>query len=184
MKRTKTLTQIGLMAALVFVGTNIGIRIPVGGSETMLHFGNVFCLLAGLLFGGVPGGLAAGIGSMIFDILGGFAAECWITFINKFAMAFVAGWLAHNGFKSIQNRLYRMSFSAILGSLTYTLLYTLKNIIMCRFVQGLPWAGVWPVVSVKLASSFTNGLVAVMASLVLYFALLPALRKSHLIESV
>lgn len=181
---TRTLTQIALMAALVFVGTNLGIRIPIGGSETMLHFGNVFCLLAGLLFGGIPGGLAAGIGSAIFDILGGFASEFWITFINKFCMAFVAGMIAQHGVKLIKNRPFRLSLAAISGSLTYTFLYILKNTIESRFVQGLPWAGVWSVVSVKLAVSLTNGLIAVVVSLLLYFAIYPILSRTHLLETV
>ena len=59
-----------LMAAVVFVTTSfikINIMTPVG--PTMLKSGNIFCLLAGMLFGGVPGGLAAGIGSMLYDLM-------------------------------------------------------------------------------------------------------------------
>lgn len=181
---TKSITKIALMAALVFIGTNIGIRIPVGGSDTMLHFGNVFCLLAGLLFGGIPGGLAAGIGSAIFDLLNGFAAEFWITFINKFCMAFVAGFILEKGNKLIPNVPVRTSLAAIGGSLTYIILYMFKNTIEARFIQGLPWAGVWGIISIKLATSITNGLLAVVVSLVIYFALKPALIRSHLIEPI
>lgn len=181
---TRQITQISLMAALVYVGTMLGIRIPIGGSETMLHFGNVFCLLAGLLFGGIPGGLAAGIGSGIFDLLGGFAAESWITFINKFLMAFVAGSIVVYGKNRIKNNLFRTTIAAICGSLTYTILYTIKNIIESRFVQGLPWSGVWAVISVKLPVSLTNGVVAVIVSLVIYFAIKPALTKANLIKTV
>lgn len=181
---TRQITQIALMAALVFVGTYIGIRIPVGGTETMLHFGNVFCLLGGLLFGGIPGGLAAGIGSGLFDLLGGFAAESWITFINKFLMAFIAGSLMTYGKAKINNNLVRASVSAICGSLTYTILYTIKNIIESRFVQGLPWEGVWGVIAVKLPVSLTNGVVAVIVSVIIYMAIKPILEKSHLIKTV
>lgn len=181
---TKKITQIALMAALVFIGTNIGIRIPVGGSETMLHFGNVFCLLAGLLFGGVPGGLAAGIGSALFDLLGGFASEAWITFINKFLMAFIAGTIAKYTIPIIKNKLYRNTLAAICGSLTYTTLYVVKNIIETRFIQGIPWTGVWPLVSVKLVTSLTNGIVAVIVSLLLYFALYPALTRTKVVDLI
>lgn len=181
---TKRITQIALMAALVFIGTNIGIRIPVGGSETMLHFGNVFCLLAGLLFGGIPGGLAAGIGSALFDLLNGFAAEFWITFINKFCMAFIAGFILEKGSKLIPNIPVRTTLAAVTGSLTYTTLYILKNTLEARFIQGLPWAGVWGIISVKLATSLTNGVLAIVVSLVIYFALKPALVRSHLIDPI
>lgn len=184
---TRKLTWIGLMAALVFIGTFFRIKIPVGGDSTMLHLGNVFCLLAGLMLGGVPGGLAAGIGSAIFDLTSEYAAEFWITFINKFIMAYVAGSLLHVVFPKIKklmdaNRLYAPTFAAIAGSLTYTLLYTLKATITSRFVEGLPWAAVGPVVSVKFTVSLINGIIAVVVSLILYFALEAALRRAHLLQ--
>jgi uncharacterized membrane protein len=93
---------IGLMAALVFVGTYLHIDIPMPIGKTMIHFGNIFCLLAGMLLGGVRGGLAAGIGSMFYDIMDpAYISECWITFINKFMMAFVCGVIVSYGTKQI-----------------------------------------------------------------------------------
>ncbi len=183
---TRTLTQIGLMAALVFVGTYLRIKIPIGGDGTMLHLGNVFCILAGLLFGGIPGGLAAGFGSAIFDLTSEYAYEFWITFINKFIMAYVAGTLATSSMRFIHTKLnlWRPTIAAVAGSLSYTVLYSLKSIITSRFVQGLPWNAVWPVVSVKFAVSLTNGIIAVVVSLALYFALKPALEKAHLLSPV
>lgn len=183
---TRLLAWIGLMSALVFVGSFLRIRIPVGPSATGLHLGNVFCILSGLLLGGIPGGLASGIGSAIFDLSSEYASEFFITFCTKFAMGWVAGYLFHRALPKIRglkgkNPLYSASIAAILGSLTYTALYTLKSIITCRFVEGLPWAGVWPVVSVKFTVSLANGIIAVIASLILYFALAPALKKAHLI---
>ena len=49
----RTICMVGIMAALVFVGTNLRIKIPAGTDGVMLHLGNVFCLLGGLLFGGI-----------------------------------------------------------------------------------------------------------------------------------
>ena len=44
--------------------------------------------LCGLLLGPVRGGLAAGIGSMIFDLMTPeYAPEAWITFLRFFLMA-------------------------------------------------------------------------------------------------
>ena len=60
--------MIGLMAAVVFVVTMfLSIRIPTPTGTTMIKLANAFVLLCGLLLGPVRGGLAAGIGSMIFD---------------------------------------------------------------------------------------------------------------------
>ncbi|MBR2504156.1 MAG: ECF transporter S component, partial [Oscillospiraceae bacterium] len=59
----KDLTMIGVMAAVVFVGNQIQLpKIPTPLGPTRIHLGNVMCILGGLLFGAVPGGLAAGIG--------------------------------------------------------------------------------------------------------------------------
>ena len=93
---------IGVMAALVFVTTNfLSIKIPVGAGQTQIHMGNVMCILSGLLFGPVSGGLASGIGSMLVDLMNpAWAPEFWITFINKFVMGFVAGLISHMGKQS------------------------------------------------------------------------------------
>ena len=182
---TKQIVQIALMAALVFVGTNLRIKIPVGGDGTMLHLGNVFCLLSGLLFGGLPGGLAAGFGSAIFDLTSEYASEAWITFINKFAMGFVAGLVAQWGAKhpqALATLRLRTVLGAILGSLTYVLLYIAKTMIWQHYVYGVAWPAVWPIVAVKGAVTLTNGFIAVGASLLLYFALRPALERANLLS--
>ena len=71
----------GLMAALVLVATMFfKVEIPVGTDKTMIGFANVFCILSGLLLGPVYGGLAAGIGSCIFDLMGGWADSVRLSF--------------------------------------------------------------------------------------------------------
>jgi uncharacterized membrane protein len=181
----KTVSMIAIMAALVFVGTNLRIKIPAGPDGTMLHLGNVFCLLGGLLFGGLPGGLAAGFGSAIFDLFSEYAAEAWITFILKFFMGFIAGVIAHGGRKNQpregSERRLRTILAAAAGSVSYSVLYIIKTIIMQRFVYLSPWEGVWAVVGIKAAVTFTNGLVAIVSSLVLYYALKPALERARII---
>ena len=84
---TRTIAVIGVLAAMVFALTYVGIDIPSPLGKCKIHFGNIMCILSGLLFGPVTGGLAAGIGSALFDLTDpSWAPEFWITFINKFAM--------------------------------------------------------------------------------------------------
>ena len=91
----RDVVMVGLMTALVFIFTYLHIDIPTPLSNTMIHLGNVMCLLASLLFGGIRGGLAAGFGSMIYDMLDPrYLPTCWVTFIMKFLMGWVAGKLA------------------------------------------------------------------------------------------
>lgn len=78
-----------VMAAIICVITLF--RIPLGQSK--VHFANAMCLLAGLLLGPVTGGLSAGLGSALYDVLfGGYDfLNAAITFVSKFAMAWVTG---------------------------------------------------------------------------------------------
>ena len=90
------LVAIGFMAALVFVSSKLSIPIATGIDNTRIHFGNIFCLLSGLLFGGLRGGLAAGIGSMIFDFTDPiYIASSPFTLVFKFTMGFLCGWIAY-----------------------------------------------------------------------------------------
>ena len=93
----KKITLIGVMAALVFVASQIQIRIPLGGSETRIHIGNGFCLLCGLILGPVTGGLAAGFGSALFDLFNPvYLPSAPFTFAFKFLMAFICGKIAYS----------------------------------------------------------------------------------------
>ncbi len=177
----RKITMIGLMAALVFVGTFLRITIPLGFTSTMLHFGNVFGILAGLLFGPIGGGLAAGIGSAIFDLSGEYAAEAPITFVNKFAMGFVAGFVM-NRFSAITPKVSALltTIAAAFGSVTYIGLYMLKNYVEMAFILSMPTETILPVLIPKLIVSLTNGLTAVIASSILCSILKPALIRAKI----
>ncbi len=85
--RSKTVTIAAFFAALTCVGTMI-IKIP---TPTMgyVHPGDGFVLLSGLLLGPVWGAMAAGIGSALSDLIGGYLVYVPATFIIKFLSAVV-----------------------------------------------------------------------------------------------
>lgn len=172
------MSVIGLMAAMVFVATNFRIEIPTPLGKTMLHFGNVMCILSGLLFGGAIGGLAAGFGSAIFDLFDpAFAPEFWITFIMKFAMGFLAGKISHaKGFNG-ENRKLNI-IAAVIGAASYVVLYISKTIILQYFILNSNWEAVIAVAGTKLVVSSINALTAVIASVALELALRPALKSA------
>lgn len=71
MKRltTQKMVFMALFTALVYIFSRffqIPIVTPLG--QTRFHLGNVFCILSGLLMGPVFGGVAAGVGSALFDL--------------------------------------------------------------------------------------------------------------------
>ncbi len=175
---------IGLMAAMVFVATNFRIEIPTPLGKTMLHLGNVMCILSGLLFGGAVGGLASGFGSAIFDLFDpSFAPEFWITFILKFAMGYIAGTISH--FKGYNGQNKKINIvAAIVGAASYVVLYTLKTIIMQYVVLDSNWEAVIAVAGTKFIVSSANAVVAVIASIALSLSIRPALKSAGIFEKM
>lgn len=93
MNRQNNLTNMiltALMMCLVMVGTMF-IRIPTPLTQGYVHLGDSMIFLAVLILGKKNGSMAAGIGSALADILGGYAFFAPWTLIVKFMMAFVMG---------------------------------------------------------------------------------------------
>ena len=87
----KKLTLSALFAALTCVSTLIVITYsPSGG---YIHFGDCFVLLSGFMLGPLWGGVAAGIGAALTDLILGYAVYIPATFVIKWAMAAVAALL-------------------------------------------------------------------------------------------
>lgn len=178
------LTAIGLMAAMVFVATNFRIEIPTPLGKTMLHLGNVMCLLSGLLFGSTIGGLASGFGSAIFDLADpAFAPEFWITFIMKFAMGFIAGKISHmNGFNG-ENKTANI-VAAFIGASCYVALYISKTIILQYVILNSTWEAVAAVAGTKFIVSSINATIAVVVSLLLNISLRPSLKSAGIFNKL
>ena len=171
---------IGIMAALVYVTSAfLQINIPTAIGSTRLHMGNVMCLLSGLLLGPVQGGLAAGIGSAFFDLTNPlYIASTPFTFAFKFLMAFVCGIIAH---KTGKERHGKTILAAVVGAVTYVILYLGKSFIEDYFVMGVPLNTVWLTVSQKGLVSTVNGIIAAAVSVPLYLTLKPLLQKAKLL---
>ena len=164
---------VGVMAAMIYVVTLF--RFPLLGSK--VHFANAVCLLAGMLLGPLQGGLAAGIGSALYDAFGGYDfVNVMITFVSKFAMAWVCGRLMRRAERA--HRIDRTVLSAVAGALTYVALYMVKTFIYSKFVYGYPMDGVWAAMGGKLIPSLINAAVAIIAAPVFFHAVLPVLRTS------
>ena len=172
---------IAVMAAVVCVVTFF--RFPLLGSK--VHFANAMCLLSGLLFGPVCGGLAAGLGSALNDALaGGYDfIQCLITFVSKFAMAAICALIAGTPHAERTNHL-RVVLGSIIGALSYVALYMLKTYIYQRFVYGNPMDGVLAAMAAKLPASMINAVFAMIVAPLLYAALVPPLKRANLLEKL
>ena len=90
--RIRKLVFTALMAALTYVATMV-IQIP-SPMQGYVNLGDCFVLLSGWLLGPWWGGAAAGIGSMLTDLLNGYAHYAPGTLVIKACMAITAALLA------------------------------------------------------------------------------------------
>lgn len=157
-KRIKLLTTTSLFIALVVIGS----RIYVGTHDTFrFHLGNSMCLLAAFVLPPVYGGLSAGLGSMLFDIIFYTSGPaCIITFATKFVMGYVAGVI----FEKTKN----VVLSGIIGEIFYIILYAIKTYIERRFVLSIAFEVVLPIVLTKVGASVFNAIAAVIISSIVY----------------
>ena len=106
-QKVRKLVLSALMAALVYVATSIiQIPSPVNG---YVNLGDCFVLLSGWLLGPWYGAAAAGIGSMLVDLLGGYMSFVPGTLMIKFLDAMAAA--------LIVKALGRKTYSYVVGGL-------------------------------------------------------------------
>lgn len=178
---TKRIVFAALMAALTTAGSALRITLPLEiAGTTSFHLGNIMCALSGLLLGPWLGGAAAGIGSMIYDMLNPlYISECWITFLFKGAYGLVAGLIA--AFGKEEWGYGKAVMATIGGALTYALLYLAKS----YFYNGLILSGLTRDAALltligKLPATTFNAVIAVVCAPILAVAIRGALKKNHL----
>ena len=89
-EKVTKLVRSALMAAVCLVLTKVvTIPVPTG----YVNLGDCAVLLSAWLLGPVYGGMAAGLGTALADVLSGYAAYAPATFVIKFFMAFTASHL-------------------------------------------------------------------------------------------
>lgn len=177
-KKLYKMVLVGVMAAVIFVLTYfVRIEIPTPTGPTNLKIANAFCLAAGMLFGGIYGGLAAGIGSMVFDILNPvYITSAPFTFAFFFTMAAVCGFISHSGGKNGRN-LPRNILGAACGAVSYWVLYISKSVITL-ILAGSEFVPAVVATAPKMITSGINVFTGIIISVIIYVPLSKALRKT------
>ncbi len=134
---TKKITYTGIMMALVFLGTYV-LKIPTPFTNGYIHLGDAFVFLSGLVLGPVYGALAAGIGSALADLLGGYAQWVLPTFIIKSLMAAIIGYLALKKDNRKAILIISSSFSLLWVLFNFFMRYILSSKISTRSVDLIP----------------------------------------------
>lgn len=178
---TKKIVLVALLAALTVVGSSLRVTLPLEiAGTTSFHLGNIMCALSGILMGPWLGGLAAGLGSAIYDMLNPlYISECWITFLTKGAYGLASGLVIWAGNKNWGYA--KAVVAALAGALTYAIVYLSKS----YFYNGLLLSGLTPEAAMlnvvtKLPATTFNAAVAVIFAPILAVAIRKAMARSHL----
>ena len=187
--------KVGIMAALSYLAfTFLQIQIPVGTEYTSFHLGNTFCVLAALLFGGVPGGLAGAIGMTIGDLLDPvYITSAPKTFLLKLGIGVITGLVAHKlgGISrreedgSVQSP-KKVFLWTVLGSSAGMLFNVIFEPIVSyfykRYILGVDADAAAILAKLQSLTTFVNAILAVIIAVLLYAALRPALIKANLFD--
>ena len=96
-KSVNKIVLTALFAAITFIATYI-IKVPTLGTNGYVNVGDTMVLLSAWLIGGIYGGLAAGIGSAMSDLIAGYTTYVPGTLVIKLLMA-IAAWLIFKAIK-------------------------------------------------------------------------------------
>lgn len=178
---TKKIVLTALLAALTCVGSMARIILPLTiAGTTSFHLGNIFCALSGVLLGPWFGGLAAGLGSAIYDMTNPmYLPECWITFLFKGAYGLVPGLIIWSGRKNLSY--VKAVVASAAGAVTYAILYLAKGFFYDGlFIAGLTSDAALLNVAAKIPATIFNAVVAIVFAPILAVAIRKALDKNHL----
>ena len=177
----------GLMAALCYVAfTYVKIPIPtIGGDMVALHVGNAFCVLAALLLGGTYGGVAGALGMTIADLMDpAYVTSAPKTFILKFLIGLIAGFIAHRVAKITDDHdagyIFRWSLIAS-ASLGFNVIadpvfgYFYKN-----YVLGVESSAAKIMSTLAAGVTFINAVAGTVVVVAVYSAIRPILKRTGL----
>ena len=158
--QTRKMVFLALLAALCCVATMvIPIPTPTGG---YLNAGDIVVVFAALLAGPVWGGISAGVGSMLADILGGYAVYAPGTLLAKGLAALIAGLVFRRWKKAIP--------AAICGELAMAAVYFAYEGLVLGFGLGA---------AVEIPGNLMQGALGVIGGTALFYALrrVPEIQK-------
>lgn len=163
-QKLRILIYTALLTALCCVATMvIPIPTPTGG---YLNAGDIVVVFAALLAGPLYGGIAAGLGSGLADLLAGYTLYAPGTLIIKAGAAVIAGLL----FRATKRKFGSALAGAICGELFMVLGY---------FVFEAVFLGYGMAAAAEMIGNVMQGTVGVAGGIALYYALhtIPEIRR-------
>ena len=165
------------------------IKIPTPGGFTSFHLGNTFCVLASLLLGGIPGGVAGAIGMGIGDLLDpSYVIVAPKTIILKLGIGIITGFVAHRLFH-IQHQqgktLWKAVFLSTLAGMLFNVIgEPIFSYFYTAFILGAPDNAAKALASWNAITTSMNAIIAVILSTILYMVISPRLQHSGLLKKI
>ena len=170
LEKTLKLTYTAMLTAMVCVATRL-IRIPTMVGYTNL--GDGFILLSAFLFGPFYGAVAGGIGSMLADIISGYAFYAPATLVIKGLIAVIAALLWKAMSKRGGDKVWKKILASLVAEIWMAAGYwTFETLFLGEAKAALA----------SVPNNIAQGLVGVVLGMVLYYALskLPMWKKVQL----
>lgn len=177
-KKILTIALMGLFIALCYVGTMINIPMPTPVGKTMIHFGNIFCLLAALFLGGWKGGLCGSIGMGLYDFTSpGYQLYVPETLVLKFFIGLICGLLFVLLSKTKLPKVANVAIACAGGMLFNVIFNPLASYVTHQYLLGTGYTVADIMSKWTSVTTSINALIAVIAATILYLALYPALKN-------
>ena len=183
------LAQAALLAALCYVGAGyLKIDIPVGTEKTMFHLGNVFCVLAALLLGGMWGGLSGAIGMTLSELMTGYVTSAPKTFLLKLCIGLIVGFVAHKLFKLTKEgfQAKKLPLAVVISCISGMAFNIVADPVVGYFYKsyllGVPQDLAKTLTKINSITTLVNAIIAVVVASIVYLALRPALIKAGLFK--
>ena len=126
----KDIAIVAVFSGLVFVLTMFAVPMPAGG---FWHAGNAMIILAGVMFGGLVGGLCGSIGATLADLVLGYGMWAPWTVWIKFFVGFLPGVVSDG--RSIP----RTILGVCLGWLANLVLYAIAYAVLLGWPATIQW---------------------------------------------
>ena len=189
-EKIQKLVMTGVFAALsyvVFTFLQFKIMLP-GGDATSIHLGNAVCVLGALILGGFYGGLGGSLGMTIGDLFDPiYIVYAPKTFILKFCIGMITGMLAHRVGKithsTDKKHIFRWTLISAIGGLLFNVIFDpLVGYYYKLLILGKPAAEL--TLAWNVTATTINAVSSTIVAVLVYMALLPALKKSGLFFTI
>lgn len=188
--RTLKLCVVALFAALAYVSfTYLQIKIPTPGGYTSFHLGNTFDVLAALLLGGLPGGIAGAIGMGIGDLLDPvYVTTAPKTIFLKLMIGVITGLVAHKGFHINNLHGKKLTIATIVSTSSGMLFNCIGEPILGYFytayILGAQQDAAATLAKFNAVTTIVNAVIAVIISSLLYLAIRPRLENNSTLKKI